>query len=188
MVKLNTFLSWVVTGLSAASWHSGHFHFGSFVQCPDEIWHNSRPFPSKNRFSPIPRAHNWYRAVLDSGHSWSPIGPKFGTNIDGAQIHVHTRLEHSRSNIGKPCQLPSFLRTLTSYDLVKYVKSYSGADTGSNFSYYVPQFNIQSLLLCMMIIANVYLSFSVIIMYWFNQNKLKLLIRVCNQYDQYNII
>jgi hypothetical protein len=22
------------------SWHSGHFYFGSLVQCPDEIWHN----------------------------------------------------------------------------------------------------------------------------------------------------
>jgi hypothetical protein len=54
-----------------SSWHSGHFHFGSLVQGPNEIWHNSagipnndRPFPSMSRLPPIPRAHSCHRAVL----------------------------------------------------------------------------------------------------------------------------
>jgi hypothetical protein len=34
-----------------SSWLSGHFHFGSLVQCPDEIWHNSAGIPSNDRLS-----------------------------------------------------------------------------------------------------------------------------------------
>jgi hypothetical protein len=39
---------------SHSSWHSGHFHFGSLVQCPDEIWHNSAGIPAVPFKEPLP--------------------------------------------------------------------------------------------------------------------------------------
>jgi hypothetical protein len=44
------------------------------------------------------------------------MGPKFGVNAEGIQIHIHTRLEHSRSNSNK-IQLCNFFQTLTSVTL-----------------------------------------------------------------------
>jgi hypothetical protein len=37
-------------------------------------------------------------------HIGSPIRPKFSRKVDGAEIHVHTRLECSRSNSNETCQ------------------------------------------------------------------------------------
>jgi hypothetical protein len=28
-------------------------------------------------------------AARPRGHIWNPIGPKFGENVEGAQIHIH---------------------------------------------------------------------------------------------------
>jgi hypothetical protein len=47
-------------------------------------------------------------AARPHGHILNPIGPKFGENVQGAQIHIHTRLEHSRSNRNKIRQLCNF--------------------------------------------------------------------------------
>jgi hypothetical protein len=51
------------------------------------------------------------------GHIWNPIWPKFGVYVEGAQIHIHTRLEHSRSNSNKIRQLCNFFQTLMSVTL-----------------------------------------------------------------------
>jgi hypothetical protein len=42
---------------------------------------------------------SWFSkmAARTRGHIWNPIGPKFGVDVEGAQIHIHTRLENSRS-------------------------------------------------------------------------------------------
>jgi hypothetical protein len=34
-------------------------------------------------------------AAMPDGHIWNPIEPKFGVDVEGAQVHIHTRLEHS---------------------------------------------------------------------------------------------
>jgi hypothetical protein len=39
---------------AVASRRSGHFHFGSLVQCPDEIGHNSAGIPAVPFKEPLP--------------------------------------------------------------------------------------------------------------------------------------
>jgi hypothetical protein len=50
---------------------------------------------------------SWFSkmAARPHGHIWNAIRPKFGENVELAQIHIHTRLEHSRSNRNKIRQL-----------------------------------------------------------------------------------
>jgi hypothetical protein len=40
--------------------------------------------------------------------TWEEPWPKFGVDVEGAQIHIHTRLEHSRSNRNKINQFRNF--------------------------------------------------------------------------------
>jgi hypothetical protein len=47
-------------------------------------------------------------AAKSHSHIWNSIGPKFGENVEGAQIHIHTRLEYSRSNRNKIRQIRNF--------------------------------------------------------------------------------
>jgi hypothetical protein len=54
---------------------------------------------------------------LEKSISSLAIGPKSGENVEAAQIYIHTRLEHSRSNHNKIRQLCNFSLTLTSATL-----------------------------------------------------------------------
>jgi hypothetical protein len=60
MPEKNICLSAISSGLELAqalctpSWHSGHFHFSSLIQCPDEIWHNSTGIPAVPFKEPLP--------------------------------------------------------------------------------------------------------------------------------------
>jgi hypothetical protein len=72
--------NWAVTLRSASVLISlGHFHFGSLVQCPDEIWHNSAGIPAVPFKEPLPaysRAHNckalwvFWCWTSNRGQSW----------------------------------------------------------------------------------------------------------------------
>jgi hypothetical protein len=92
--QIRQLLVYTVNGIKQR-WH--YFMAGSQFLCMKSLVCN--PLCEKNVLQ-------W----CNNGHIWNPIRPKFREDVEGAQIHIHTRLEHSRSNRNEIRQLRNFLK------------------------------------------------------------------------------